>query len=109
MLVSQRQTLARLLFDVVSDMAKSRSVSLPICLEDVDNSLQRPKQADHGDMATGLVMRLAKPFGSSPPALAQELATAICQRISRPCWPAPRSPGQVSLIFRLTQSARTAS
>ncbi|MGA0815809.1 MAG: arginine--tRNA ligase [Burkholderiaceae bacterium] len=108
MLVSQRQTLARLLFDVVSDMAKSRSVSLPICLEDVDNSLQRPKQADHGDMATGLVMRLAKPFGSSPPALAQELATAICQADQQTLLASAEVAGPGFINFRLTQSARTA-
>jgi arginyl-tRNA synthetase len=108
MLVSQRQTLARLLFDVVSGMAKSRSVSLPIDLEDVETSLQRPKQADHGDIATGLVMRLAKPFGTSPSVLAQELASAICQADQGSLLASAEVAGPGFINFRLTQKARTA-
>ena len=108
MLVSQRQTLARLLFDVASDMAKRRSVSLPIRLEDVETSLQRPKQADHGDIATGLVMRLAKPFASAPSALAQELATAICQADQQNLLASAEVAGPGFINLRLTQRARTA-
>lgn len=108
MLVSQRQTLARLLFDVVSAMAQSRSVVIPIRIEDVEASLQRPKQADHGDIATGIVMRLAKPLGSSPSVLAQELATAICQADQQNLLASAEVAGPGFINCRLTRKARTA-
>jgi arginyl-tRNA synthetase len=82
-------------------------VALPIRLEDVETSLQRPKQADHGDIATGLVMRLAKPLGTSPSALAQELATAICQADQQTLLASAEVAGPGFINFRLTQRART--
>jgi arginyl-tRNA synthetase len=108
MLVSQRHDLARLLFDVISALAERRSVALPIGLEDVDASLQRPKQADHGDMATGIVMRLAKPFASSPGALAQEIVAGLQERDQQKLLVGAEVAGPGFINFRLTQGARMA-
>lgn len=108
MLVSQRHDLARLLFDVISALAERRSVALPIGLEDVDASLQRPKQADHGDMATGIVMRLAKPFASSPGALAQEIVAGLQERDQQKLLVGAEVAGPGFINFRLTQGTRMA-
>lgn len=39
--------------------------------------LERPKQADHGDVATNLAMQLAKPAKRNPRELAQDIVTAL--------------------------------
>jgi arginyl-tRNA synthetase len=39
--------------------------------------LERPKVAEHGDLATNLAMQLAKPAGQSPRALAQQIMDAL--------------------------------
>jgi arginyl-tRNA synthetase len=108
MLVSQRRDLARLLFDVISALAERRPVALPISLEDVEASLQRPKQADHGDMATGIVMRLAKPFSSAPAALAQEIVTGLQALDQQTLLTSAEVAGPGFINFRLTQGARMA-
>ncbi len=108
MLVSQRHDLARLLFDVISALAERRPVALPIGLEDVEASLQRPKQADHGDMATGIVMRLAKPFSSAPAALAQEIVAGLQALDQQTLLTSAEVAGPGFINFRLTQGARMA-
>jgi arginyl-tRNA synthetase len=108
MLVSQRHHLARLLFDVISALAEHRPVALPIGLEDVEASLQRPKQADHGDLATGIVMRLAKPFSSPPAALAQEIVAGLQALDQQTLLTSAEVAGPGFINFRLTQGARMA-
>lgn len=39
--------------------------------------LERPKQVEHGDVATNVAMQLAKPAGRQPRELAQEIAQAL--------------------------------
>jgi arginyl-tRNA synthetase len=43
---------------------------------DVDAALERPSDEDHGDYATTLALRLAKPLRRPPREIAEELATA---------------------------------
>jgi arginyl-tRNA synthetase len=43
---------------------------------DADAALERPADADHGDYATTLALRLAKPLRRPPREIAEELATA---------------------------------
>src|SRR6476659_5909979 len=43
---------------------------------DVDAVLERPADPDHGDYATTLALRLAKPLGRAPREIAEELASA---------------------------------
>ena len=72
----------------------------------VTPSLERPRQADHGDLATNLAMQLARPLKKSPRAVAEQLVAALMEQ-----------PGATDLIaqaeiagpgfinFRLTPAA----
>ncbi|AIL32028.1 arginine--tRNA ligase [Basilea psittacipulmonis] len=43
----------------------------------VQVNLARPKQVEHGDVATNIAMQLAKPFGRNPRELAQEIVDRL--------------------------------
>src|SRR5204863_2790518 len=44
-------------------------------------SLERPKQAEHGDFSTNAAMMLAKPLGRSPREIGAELEQAIAKEL----------------------------
>lgn len=72
--------LSRALFDLVNGMVERRraagdEVSLQLSPEQV--TLERPKLREHGDWASNLAMRVAKPLGSNPREIATELAAAL--------------------------------
>jgi arginyl-tRNA synthetase len=72
--------LSRALFDLVTAMVERRrrggdEVSLELAPEQI--VLERPKQREHGDWASNIAMRLAKPLGSNPRAIATELAEGL--------------------------------
>ncbi|MEI5582678.1 MULTISPECIES: arginine--tRNA ligase [unclassified Agromyces] len=72
--------LSRLLFDLVSGLVERRraageEVSLEIGPEAV--TLERPKLREHGDWASSIALRIAKPLGSNPRELAGELAAGL--------------------------------
>lgn len=46
-------------------------------LASLNPSLERPRQADHGDLATNLAMQLAKPMKKPPREVAQQLLQAL--------------------------------
>ncbi|GAA1526953.1 arginyl-tRNA synthetase [Agromyces terreus] len=72
--------LSRVLFDLVTDLVERRrragdDVELVLTPEQI--VLERPKNRDHGDWASNIAMRLAKPLGSNPREVASELATGL--------------------------------
>lgn len=72
--------LSRVLFDLVSELVERRRVageeiSLELAPEAV--TLERPKLREHGDWASSIALRIAKPLGSSPRELAGELAAGL--------------------------------
>jgi arginyl-tRNA synthetase len=72
--------LSRVLFDLVSELVERRrvageEVSLELAPEAV--TLERPKLREHGDWASSIALRIAKPLGSSPRELAGELAAGL--------------------------------
>lgn len=72
--------LSRVLFDLVSELVERRrvageEVSLELAPEAV--TLERPKLREHGDWASSIALRIAKPLGSSPRDLAGELAAGL--------------------------------
>jgi arginyl-tRNA synthetase len=72
--------LSRVLFDLVSELVERRrvageEVSLDLAPEAV--TLERPKLREHGDWASSIALRIAKPLGSSPRELAGELAAGL--------------------------------
>ena len=72
--------LSRALFDLVNGLIERRraageDVSLQLSADQV--TLERPKLREHGDWASSIAMRVAKPLGSSPREIATELATEL--------------------------------
>lgn len=72
--------LSRALFDLVNSLVERRraagaEVSLQLKPEQV--TLERPKLREHGDWASNIAMRVAKPLGSNPREIAAELASGL--------------------------------
>ena len=72
--------LSRALFDLVNALVERRraagdEVVLELSPEAV--VLERPKLREHGDWASNIAMRIAKPLGSNPRELATELAAGL--------------------------------
>ncbi|GAA1841366.1 arginine--tRNA ligase [Agromyces salentinus] len=68
------------LFDLVTAMVQRRrdagdEVVLELAPEQI--VLERPKQREHGDWASNIAMRLAKPLSSNPRVIATELAEGL--------------------------------
>ncbi len=108
MLDLQRQQLADVLFQAVCSLADEQSKSLADLTPDaVMASLEKPRQPEHGDIASNIALRLAKPLGMPPPKIGQRLAMLLKDQ-----------PGCISLVqeidvagpgfinFRLQAAAR---
>ncbi|TYL52429.1 arginine--tRNA ligase [Agromyces mariniharenae] len=72
--------LSRALFDLVNGLVERRraagaEVSLELSPDQV--TLERPKLREHGDWASNVAMRVAKPLGANPREIATELADAL--------------------------------
>ena len=69
-------SLSAVLLDIVRDVLGARGASdTSVGLEDV--VLERPRNRDHGDWASNIAMKLAKPLGANPRDLAAEIAAAL--------------------------------
>ncbi len=78
MLESQRHHIANVLHDAVQGLARRESKPLAdLDLAAVQASLEKPRQPEHGDIASNIALRLAKPLGMPPPKIGQALAAAL--------------------------------
>jgi arginyl-tRNA synthetase len=78
MLASQRVQLAEALLTAIKEVAASHSRPLPeFNFSEASATLEKPRQPEHGDIATNIALRLAKPLGLPPPRLGQELAALL--------------------------------
>src|SRR6478609_4040562 len=73
------ETLAEALLEVLAPIADERRPGEPLGLSASDIVLERPRNRDHGDWASNIAMRLAKPFGTNPRELAQQIADGLAQ------------------------------
>lgn len=71
------ETLAHALLAVLAPIAEERRPGEPFELTAADIVLERPRNRDHGDWASNIAMRLAKPFGTNPRELAQRIADGL--------------------------------
>lgn len=71
------ETLAHALLAVLAPIAEERRPGEPFDLSAADIVLERPRNRDHGDWASNIAMRLAKPFGTNPRELAQQIAGGL--------------------------------
>ena len=67
--------LSSTLLAVVSGLLERRGAEQAITIDDVP--LERPRNRDHGDWASNIAMKLAKPLGANPRELATEIAEAL--------------------------------
>jgi len=73
--------LSQTLFDLISAAGERRhdgdngAVHLDLSVADV--ILERPRNRDHGDWASSIALKIAKPFGTTPREIATELAAGL--------------------------------
>lgn len=73
------ETLAEAILAVLAPIAEERRPGEPFELAASDIVLDRPRNRDHGDWASNIAMRLAKPFGTNPRELAQQIADGLAE------------------------------
>lgn len=71
------ETLAAAFLAVLAPIAEERRPGEPLGVSAADIVLERPRNRDHGDWASNIAMRLAKPFGTNPRELAQQIADGL--------------------------------
>ena len=71
------ESLATALLAVLAPIAEERRPGEPLGLSASDIVFERPRNRDHGDWASNVAMRLAKPFGTNPRELAQQIADGL--------------------------------
>lgn len=109
MLPSQRRAFGLALYDVLVTLAAQQSAPLLLSADDLIDSLHQPKQAELGDLATSIVLKLAKSWCSKPPALAQAWADSLMQSAALREWlVAAEVAGPGFVNFRLQPAAKTA-
>ena len=69
--------LAEAILAVLAPIAEARRPGEPLTIALADITIDRPRNREHGDWASNIAMRLAKPLGASPRELAQEIADAL--------------------------------
>ncbi|WEO78311.1 arginine--tRNA ligase [Cryobacterium sp. SO2] len=73
--------LSQSLLDLVNSLVERRrgegAEIADLGLTVADMSLERPRNRDHGDWASSVAMKIAKPLGTNPRAVAAELATGL--------------------------------
>jgi arginyl-tRNA synthetase len=74
-IVTPAELSAQLLAIVDGALERRGESTLTVGIDDVP--LERPKNREHGDWASNIAMKLAKPLGTNPRALAEELADGI--------------------------------
>ena len=77
MLPAQKHTIESILADAVAGIAQATLASGEAAFVQPTITLERPKVAAHGDVASNLAMQLAKPLRANPRQLAQQLADAV--------------------------------
>lgn len=71
MLLEDRQTIAQQIRQAVLSVANDPNFQVP------DVALERPRQAEHGDLACNIAMQLAKPLRANPRQIAQQLVDEL--------------------------------
>ncbi|WP_347122897.1 arginine--tRNA ligase [Microbacterium sp. SY138] len=73
------ETLAAALLAVLAPIAEERRPGEPLELSAADIVLERPRNRDHGDWSSNIAMRMAKPFGTNPRELAQQIVDGLAE------------------------------
>jgi len=102
------ESLAQTIHQALCDRAQAQGLTVPTRSE-VLESLHRPKQPEHGDWASGLCLKLARPWAQKPQAIAQDLRDALQADTgqSESLLDAVEVAGPGFLNFRLSRAAQT--
>nr|WP_202107319.1 arginine--tRNA ligase [Agromyces seonyuensis] len=65
------------LLDSLIERRRAEGETVEVAVSAADIVLERPKLREHGDWASSIALRLAKPLGTNPRALAGELAAGL--------------------------------
>ena len=104
MLPALKKQIINLMQGALSELASERGISEPLPLA----HLERPKVAEHGDIATNIAMQLSKAWKVNPRDLAQEFVAKLATQHNYSTLLASAEvagPGFINL--RLTQAAKT--
>ncbi|WP_105034445.1 arginine--tRNA ligase [Cryobacterium aureum] len=75
--------LSQSLFDLIVDVSERRreadTVGVDLGLTLADVAVERPRNRDHGDWASSIALKIAKPLGANPREIAAELASGLEQ------------------------------
>jgi arginyl-tRNA synthetase len=88
--------LSAALLTVVTSIATRRGHTAEVTLDDVQ--LERPRNREHGDWASNIAMKLAKPLGVSPRELADEIALDV-QKLPGVSSVAVAGPGFINITL----------
>lgn len=73
--------LSQSLFDLILDVSERRreadTVGIDLGLTLADVAVERPRNRDHGDWASSIALKIAKPLGAKPRDIATELAAGL--------------------------------
>ncbi|WP_245723639.1 arginine--tRNA ligase [Paramicrobacterium humi] len=69
--------LSRVLFDILGPLAEQRREGSSAEISESQVTLERPKNREHGDWASNIAMKLAKPLGANPRELASQIAEQL--------------------------------
>jgi len=104
MLSEHRLQIAARLAAAVTPLAEHAGLATPVI------TLERPKQASHGDLACSIALQLAKPLGRPPREVAQALVLALHQDPSAaPLVAGAEIAGPGFINLRVTPAVRTAA
>ena len=78
MLNRQKEQIAQWLVEAAHALASTRGKPLDaFTFATALTTLEQPRQAEHGDLATNMALRLAKPLGMAPAAIGQVIAESL--------------------------------
>ncbi|NBT77513.1 MAG: arginine--tRNA ligase [Betaproteobacteria bacterium] len=104
MLSEHRLQIAARLAAAVTPFAEQAGLATPVI------TLERPKQASHGDLACSIALQLAKPLGRPPREVAQALVFALNQDpLAAPLVAGAEIAGPGFINLRVTPAVRTAA
>ena len=104
MLSEHRLQIAARLAAAVTPLAEQAGLATPVI------TLERPKQASHGDLACSIALQLAKPLGRPPREVAQALVFALNQDpLAAPLVAGAEIAGPGFINLRVTPAVRTAA
>ncbi|MFZ9406280.1 MAG: arginine--tRNA ligase [Burkholderiaceae bacterium] len=107
MLTEHKTRLAQAFEAAAQALAQSaRDAGKTIELPPVKALLERPRQADHGDLACNLALQIAKPLQSNPRAVAQGLIDALRASEAGPLIESAEIAGPGFINLRLTADAK---